>query len=122
LSANTEDLYDGCLVRIIDLEGTLNEVGSGFDSFPAVTSDEEYAMDLLLEFVPPGWFVVIWVAYSGHLTAGVVEELCIGKLPCRERTKPARRRIPPGFIEHVRDAEFLETKARESNIGACNRD
>ena len=78
-------------------------------------------MDGLLEFVSPGWFEVIWVAESGHLTTTVAEEVCVGELPSRERTEPAGRWVPGGFIELVCDPEFLETGAGESNIGPCNR-
>ena len=78
-------------------------------------------MDWLLEFVPPGWFEMIWVAESGHFTTTVAEEVCVGELPSRERTEPAGRWVPGGFIELVCDPEFLETGTRESDIGPCNR-
>jgi len=94
LSTNTEDFYDGSAVRVVNFEGTLNEVGSGFDSFPGVTGDEHYTMDGLFELVPPGWFVVIWVACSRLLATGVAEEFCIGKLPEGERTRLARYGVP----------------------------
>ena len=90
LSANTQDLYDRSLARVVDVEGTLNEVGSRFDSFPGVTGDEYYAMDGLFEFVPPGWFVVIWVVCSWLLTTRVAEEFCVGQLPERESSRLAR--------------------------------
>jgi hypothetical protein len=94
LSANTQDLYNGSINTVVDLEGTLNEVRSRFDSFPAVAGNEECAMDRLLEFVPPGWFVVIWVVYSRLLTTRVAEEFCISKLPGRERSRLARNGVP----------------------------
>ena len=121
LSANTQDLYDRSIVRVIDVEGTLNEVGSRFDSLPGVTSDEYYAMDRLFEFVPPGWFVVIWIACSWLLSTRVAKELCIFKLPERERSRLARYGNPftvRSYIKLVRDAEFLETGAGESDVGA----
>lgn len=121
MSANTQDLYDRSIVRVIDVEGALNEVGSRFDSFPGVTSDEHYAMDGLFEFVSPGWFVVIWIACSWLLTTGVAEEECIIKLPECERSRLARYGSPVfvrSYIELVRDAEFLETGAGESDVGA----
>jgi hypothetical protein len=122
LSANTQDLYDGSVDRVVDLEGTLNEVGSGFNSSQCVTGDEEYAMDGLLEFVPPGWFVVIWVALSRLLTTGVAEEFCVGNLAARERTRPFGVLSLPSLSSVVRDPEFLETSAGESDVGAGNWD
>jgi hypothetical protein len=86
LPADTQDLHDGSAVRLVGVEGTLNEVGSSFNLFPAITGDEDYAMDGFLEFVPPGWFVVIWVVVSRLLMARVAEEFCVGKLPERERS------------------------------------
>ena len=122
LSANTQDLYDRSVDRVVDVENTLNDLGLRFNSFPGFTSDEYYAMDGLLEFVPPGWFVVIWVFCSWLLTTRVAEELCVGKLPERERSRLARYGvfcfIVQSYIEQVRDAEFLETGAGESNVGA----
>ena len=90
MSANTQDLYDGSIVRVVDVEGTFNEVGPGFDSFPGVTGDEYYAMDVLFEFVSPSWFVVIWVVFSWLLTTIVAEGFCVGHLAARERTRVGR--------------------------------
>jgi len=86
LSANTQDLYNGSLVRVVDFERTFDEIGPRFDAFPGVTSDEYYAMDTSFEFISPGWFVVIWVVWSWLLTTRVTEEFCVGKLPERERS------------------------------------
>ncbi len=126
LSANTQDLYDRSIVRVVNVESMLNEVGSRFDSFPGVTSDQNYAMDRLFEFVPPGRFVVIWVVRSWLLTTRVAEEFCVGKLPERESSRLAIYGFTcltvQSFIEQVRDAKFLETGAGESNVGACNWD
>jgi hypothetical protein len=94
LSANTHDLYNGSIVRLVDFEGTFNDVASRFDSFPGVTGDEYYAMDTLFELVSPGWFVVIWVVQSWLLTTRVAEEFCVGKLPKRKRPILARYGLP----------------------------
>jgi len=94
LSANTQDLYNGSLVRVVDFEGTFDEIGPRFDSFPGVTGDEYYTMDTLFEFISPGWFVVIWVICSWLLTTRVTEEFCVGKLPGRERSILSRYGIP----------------------------
>lgn len=122
MSANTENLYDGSVVTVVDPEGTLNEVGSGLNPFPVVAGDEEYAMDGLLEFAPPVWFVVVWVGWSGLLTTAVAKEFGVGNLAERERTILARNGVPGivvvSYVDSVRDAEFLETSAGESDVGA----
>ena len=120
MSANTEDLYDGSLDGVVELEGLLNEVGSVLDAFPAVASDEEYAMDGLLELAPPVWFVVVWVGWSGLLTTGVAKEFGVGNLAECENTRFCF--VIVHVVEPLGDTEFLETSAGESDVGANHWD